>query len=247
MRKHFSLTVVVALLFATVGTASYASPAAPLARRTNAPAPAPAPAAAAPVPAVTPRLQVFFSPGGGCTEAIVDALGKAKTSIDVQAYSFTSAPIAEAVGKAFARGVKVRVVLDKSQRSERYTSATYLANHNVPTWIDTKHAIAHNKIILVDGKTIFTGSFNFTKAAEQKNAENLLIIEGDPKLFAAYLSNFEEHLSHSEKYEGLAKSTSTGAKTADEGGDAAAADDAPKAASPTPVNKPAAKRSRKAA
>ena len=130
-------------------------------------------------------------------------------------------------------------------RGERYTSATYLANHNVPTWIDAKHAIAHNKIILVDGKTIFTGSFNFTKAAEQKNAENLLIIEGDPKLYAEYLSNFEEHLSHSEKYEGLAKSSSPVGKTTDE--DGGAADDAPKVAPTTPANKPAAKRSRKAA
>src|SRR4051794_9863273 len=67
------------------------------------------------VPAAKPRLQVLFSPGGGCTEAIVDALGRARTSVDIQAYSFTSAPIAEAVAKAYERGVKVRVVLDKSQ------------------------------------------------------------------------------------------------------------------------------------
>jgi phosphatidylserine/phosphatidylglycerophosphate/cardiolipin synthase-like enzyme len=224
MRKAFAFVLAAALFSTTAGDHSYGSPAAPIAPRTT----------VAPAPATTPRLQVFFSPGGGCTEAIVDALGKARTSIDVQAYSFTSAPIAEAVGKAFARGVKVRVVLDKSQRSERYTSATYLANHNVPTWIDAKHAIAHNKIILVDGKTIFTGSFNFTKAAEQKNAENLLIIEGDPKLYAQYLSNFEEHLSHSEKYDGLAGSSDDTGTT-------------PKAAPESPANKPAAKRTRKAA
>jgi phosphatidylserine/phosphatidylglycerophosphate/cardiolipin synthase-like enzyme len=237
MRKRFALALVAAVFTTTVGADSYGSPASPVGPRTN--------VAVAPAPATTPRLQVFFSPGGGCTEAIVDGLGKAKTSIDVQAYSFTSAPIAEAVGKAFARGVKVRVVLDKSQRSERYTSATYLANHNVPTWIDAKHAIAHNKIILVDGKTIFTGSFNFTKAAEQKNAENLLIIEGDPKLYAEYLSNFEEHLSHSEKYDGLAKSSSPGAKTTDE--DGLGGNDGAKAAPATPANRPAAKRPRKAA
>jgi phosphatidylserine/phosphatidylglycerophosphate/cardiolipin synthase-like enzyme len=142
--------------------------------------------------------------------------------------------------------VKVRVVLDKSQKSERYTSATYLANHNVPTWIDTKHAIAHNKIILVDGATIFTGSFNFTKAAEQKNAENLLIIEGDPKLFTEYLSNFEEHLSHSDKYEALDKSSTSGAKTTDDDGLGGGADTTtPK--TPATTNKPATKRFRKAA
>lgn len=245
MRKYIATPLVAAALFVTsTGDWSSAAPSAPMTP------PGTNRATAAPAPATTPRLKVLFSPDGGCTEAIVDGLGKARTSIDVQAYSFTSAPIAEAVAKAFARGVKVRVVLDKSQRSERYTSATYLANHNVPTWIDTKHAIAHNKIILVDGRTIFTGSFNFTKSAEQKNAENLLMIEGDPKLYAQYLANFEEHLAHSEKYDGLDKSSPGSGKTTTDDGLGDANDDTatkPKPAPASPTNKPASKRSRKAA
>jgi hypothetical protein len=39
--------------------------------------------------------------------------------------------------------VDVRVILDKSQRSERYSSADFLANSGIPTWIDTCCAIAH--------------------------------------------------------------------------------------------------------
>jgi len=198
MPNRRAALVVVALSLGFAGL-TFAAPEAPGSRPR-----VPGPVTSANAPAAKPRLQVLFSPNGGCTEAIVDALGKARTSIDIQAYSFTSAPIAEAVAKAYERGVKVRVVLDKSQRSERYTSATYLSNHQVPTWIDDKHAIAHNKIILIDGATIFTGSFNFTKAAEQKNAENLLKIEGYPELVRDYQGNFEEHLGHAEKYEGLA-------------------------------------------
>src|SRR4051812_35642771 len=100
MRKQLATALTAAVLFATGAgkPSSSAAPAGPIAPRTNL-------AVAAAVPATTPRLLVLFSPGGGCTEAIVDGLGKARTSIDVQAYSFTSAPIAEAVGKAFARGV----------------------------------------------------------------------------------------------------------------------------------------------
>jgi phosphatidylserine/phosphatidylglycerophosphate/cardiolipin synthase-like enzyme len=135
--------------------------------------------------------------------------------------------------------VKVRVVLDKSQRSERYTSATYLSNHQVPTWIDDKHAIAHNKIILIDRATIFTGSFNFTKAAEQKNAENLLIIEGHPELVRDYQANFDEHLGHAEKYEGLSAKETIAPTADDEGGD--------QKPQPKALSKPAARRTRKAA
>ena len=121
--------------------------------------------------------QIYFSPKGGCTEAIVNEISHAKSEIYVQAYSFTSAPIAKALVDAYKRGIKVEVILDKSQKKERYTSATFLANSGIPTYIDSKHAIAHNKIMVIDKETVITGSFNFTKAAEEKNAENLLILK----------------------------------------------------------------------
>jgi len=103
-------------------------------------------------------IQVYFSPKGGCTEAIVDAIKSAKKTIHVQAYSFTSAPIAEALHDAHRSGVAVQVILDKSQMTERYTSATFLHNAKVPVFIDRKHSIAHNKIIILDGQKVITGS-----------------------------------------------------------------------------------------
>ena len=146
----------------------------------------------------TPNLNPYFSPSGGCTEAVVSALDGAKKTVLVQAYSFTSAPIAKALVDAKKRGVDVRVILDKSQRPERYTSATFLANEGVPTYIDAVHAIAHNKVMVIDGDEIITGSFNFTKAAESSNAENLLVINNAPQLAARYTANWNEHLAHSE-------------------------------------------------
>jgi phosphatidylserine/phosphatidylglycerophosphate/cardiolipin synthase-like enzyme len=119
----------------------------------------------------------------------------------VQAYSFTSVPIAEALLCAFKRGVKVEALLDKSQRSERYTSATFLANSGISTWIDDAHAIAHNKVIVIDRETVITGSFNFTKAAEEKNAENLMIVRSR-ELAGLYVGNWANHREHSEAYRG---------------------------------------------
>jgi phosphatidylserine/phosphatidylglycerophosphate/cardiolipin synthase-like enzyme len=145
--------------------------------------------------------QVYFSPNGGCTEAIVDQISNAKSEILVQAYSFTSAPIAKVLLNAFKRGVRVEVILDKSQRTARYSSATYLSNVGIPTYIDSAHSLAHNKIVIIDKETVITGSFNFTKAAEEKNAENLLIIR-NTDLAKMYLDNWYKHNEHSEKYEG---------------------------------------------
>lgn len=144
-------------------------------------------------------VQVYFSPDGGCQQAIVKQISKAKSGILVQAYSFTSAPIAKALIEAFKRGVKVESILDKSQKNERYTSATFLSNARIPTYIDSRHAIAHNKIMIIDKEVVITGSFNFTKAAEEKNAENLLIIKSKD-LAKVYIGNWKEHEAHSEVY-----------------------------------------------
>jgi phosphatidylserine/phosphatidylglycerophosphate/cardiolipin synthase-like enzyme len=150
----------------------------------------------------TGTTDVYFSPDGGCTEAIVKELNSAKSEILVQAYSFTSTPIAKALVNAKKRGVNITVVLDKSQRSSKYSSADFVANAGTPTFIDAKHAIAHNKIMIIDRGTLITGSFNFTQAAEEKNAENLLIIKGNKPLVDAYIKNFNEHKEHSEVYVG---------------------------------------------
>jgi phosphatidylserine/phosphatidylglycerophosphate/cardiolipin synthase-like enzyme len=121
-------------------------------------------------------MTVCFTPGGNCTDLIVKALSEAKSSILVQAYSFTSAPIAKALLDAHQRGVRVEVLLDQSNRTDKYSAADFLANQGVPTKIDAAHAISHNKVMVINAEIVITGSFNFTKAAQEKNAENVLII-----------------------------------------------------------------------
>jgi len=145
--------------------------------------------------------RVYFSPQGGCTEAVVAQLEAAKSNILVQAYSFTSAPIAKALVDAHKRGVKIQVILDKSQRTEKYSEADFLGHADIPTFIDAKHSIAHNKIMIIDGEFVITGSFNFTTAAEKRNAENLLVIHNG-NLASTYTKNWETHLAHSEAYSG---------------------------------------------
>jgi phosphatidylserine/phosphatidylglycerophosphate/cardiolipin synthase-like enzyme len=160
------------------------------------------PAGAPPTPAASEAgISVFFSPNGGAGAAVVAAINSAKVSLDVQAYLLSTKDIINPIAKAHARGVKVRVVMDANNAGDQYSGATYLANAGVPVMLDAEHKEAHNKVMLIDGKTILTGSFNFTRAADEQNAENLLVIEGKPKLFAAYKRNFETHLKHSKPYE----------------------------------------------
>jgi phosphatidylserine/phosphatidylglycerophosphate/cardiolipin synthase-like enzyme len=142
--------------------------------------------------APAPVWQVHFSPSGGATDAIIEALDDARISILVQAYSFTSERIAQALARAHARGVQVQVLLDKSQRTQKYTVVDLLNRADIPTLIDADHAIAHNKVMIINKRIVITGSFNFTKAAEERNAENLLVIS-DVDLADRYTENWRAH------------------------------------------------------
>jgi phosphatidylserine/phosphatidylglycerophosphate/cardiolipin synthase-like enzyme len=142
-------------------------------------------------------IEVQFSPKLGATKSIINALARARKTILVSAYSFTSTDIAEALLAAKKRGVSIKIILDKSQVSQRYSASTFFANQGFDLRINDKHAIFHNKVMVIDGDTVITGSFNFTKAAENKNAENLLIIRANRQVAKAYEENFWSHWQHS--------------------------------------------------
>jgi phosphatidylserine/phosphatidylglycerophosphate/cardiolipin synthase-like enzyme len=170
----------------------------PAATPSAARASAAAPAGSAPAAG---DIAVHFSPGGGCTQAIVAEIDRARESVLVQAYSFTSRPIGKALVDAHRRGVPVTVILDaENARDEHFSEADFLSRAGIPVYLDAQHAIAHEKIMLIDGKVLITGSFNFTRAAEERNAENLLVIQATAALGEAYQSNFRRHLAHSERY-----------------------------------------------
>jgi len=140
-------------------------------------------------------LGVYFSPPAGSAAAIVKAVDASQHEVLVQAYSFTHNAIAQAVLRAHARGVAVRVLLDqKSEQTNRYV-VDLLRQGRVPLRGDGQHAIAHNKVMVIDGAVVITGSFNFTNSAETRNAENFLILKS-PDLARLYKAEWDKHWSH---------------------------------------------------
>lgn len=152
------------------------------------------------------QATVSFSPDGGGERIIVQAIEAARSRILVQAYGFTDKAILSALAQAKARGVDVRVLLDKSNdrsnsNESRYSGATYMRNAGVPVWIDYKPAIAHNKIMIIDGREVITGSFNFTSSAQKRNAENVLILNAVPQLADVYTKNWVWRLGESRVFQ----------------------------------------------
>lgn len=147
-------------------------------------------------------ISVCFTPGQNCTQQIVNVIDTTQKTLLIQAYQFTSPPISKAVVLAKRRGVDVKVILDKSQYTQgKYCSAVFFAHEGVPVWIDYKPSIAHNKIMISDQARIITGSFNFSKNAQEHNAENMLIIT-DPQLASKYTRNFDRRLNSSVPLDG---------------------------------------------
>lgn len=131
-------------------------------------------------------FEAGFSPDGNSLQLVLKAIDNAKKSIHVAAYSFTSKPIASALLSAYKRGVEVKVIADKKSNSGRYTAVTYLANNKVPVRLNGNYPIFHHKFMVIDGNTLETGSFNYSAAAANKNAENVLVLLNVPSVAATY-------------------------------------------------------------
>jgi phosphatidylserine/phosphatidylglycerophosphate/cardiolipin synthase-like enzyme len=142
--------------------------------------------------------QVCFTPDQHCTRRIVALVNQAKKTIHVQGYSFTSSPIAHALYRAHKRGVKVSIILDSSDFDcAHFSYASFFIRHHMPIWEDKQLNIAHNKVMIVDGNTVETGSFNYTKSAQYYNAENVLLIN-DTRLAQSYLDNWQRRKKNSQ-------------------------------------------------
>jgi phosphatidylserine/phosphatidylglycerophosphate/cardiolipin synthase-like enzyme len=117
-------------------------------------------------------LAIYFTPPAGSAGGLIKHIDASKKTIKVMAYGFTATPLSEALVKAHRRGVKVRS--------------------------DGKHAIQHNKVMLLDDDIVITGSYNFTKSAEVRNAENIIILKS---AYAAkrYADNWVAHWGHGEE------------------------------------------------
>jgi phosphatidylserine/phosphatidylglycerophosphate/cardiolipin synthase-like enzyme len=149
----------------------------------------------------TGTIQVAFTPGENATWLVVDAIQRARRQVLVQAYSFTSRDIAVALIAARQRGLDVQLMADPRQaKSAEKSMVDEVAAAGIPTFYDSQHDSAHNKVMLIDAGSanavLITGSFNFTRAAQHRNAENLLLIRGNPQLVAAYLRNWQHHRDH---------------------------------------------------
>lgn len=152
-----------------------------------------------PVLSFAATIEAAFSPGDA-EQKIVTVINESKKTVRIAAYNFSSKNVAKALVDAKKRGVDVQAVLDKSNRTAKYSGATFLDNEGIPVRIATKYAIMHNKFLVIDGATVETGSFNYTSNAAKANAENVVIIREAPELAKTYGTEWKRLWDEAESF-----------------------------------------------
>lgn len=134
-------------------------------------------------------LGIYFSPKGGCANQVVNWINRANRTIHVLIYSFTLDSIGDALINAYKRGVEVKVVFEKDQITE-YSEYQKMRAVGIEVRNDTNPEYMHDKVMIIDGMIVFTGSFNWSANAEEKNNENLIVIRST-RIAGVYEGEFE--------------------------------------------------------
>lgn len=136
-------------------------------------------------------LQAAFCPSPACESLAVSAVDAAQERIDVAMYSFTNDALGDALVRAKARGVDVRVVLESQQDSSKYSEHAKLSSAGIPMRVDSNPQLMHHKFAVIDARFVMTGSMNWTANGVRENNENVLVI-ASPELNAQFGNEFEK-------------------------------------------------------
>jgi phosphatidylserine/phosphatidylglycerophosphate/cardiolipin synthase-like enzyme len=151
-----------------------------------------------------PVVDVCYTPGGNCSNAIIAEIGGARSEVLVQASALTSKPVMDALVQARESGAYVAVILDHAHPMAE-NSAFYLSSlRGLPTFIDAQHAVAGNNVVIIDKGTVITGSMVFTADDDAKNAENVVVIRS-VDVAGSYGANWNAHKGHSEEFVKIAE------------------------------------------
>jgi len=135
------------------------------------------------------KTEVYFSLSDNPQKEIIKNINRAQASINIAMYIFTDREIALPLIKAQERGVKVRLYLDKDQVEYQYSQSRFLVQKGIKTRVSSNNYIMHNKFAIIDNRILLTGSYNWTFSANNRNDENLMVID-DPELIEIFQNQF---------------------------------------------------------
>ncbi|UVA77127.1 phospholipase D family nuclease [Pandoraea commovens] len=147
-------------------------------------------------------VEAAFSPDGGAEALVLRVIGSAVSTIRLAGYSFTSPKVVRHLIDAKRRGVDVAIVIDAkgNLNSTSAQALNLLVNAGIPARLVDRYASHHDKYLVVDGKHVETGSYNFTSSAASRNSENVLVVWNNVDLAAQYLRHWQSRFNQGVDY-----------------------------------------------
>lgn len=146
--------------------------------------------------------QAFFSPHDDVKKILLDLISREQKSIKMTTFIFTDKDIANAVITAQKRGIHIEVIADGGGANDRFSKIPFLQKEGVNVLIYKPQGsdgifsdIMHHKFIIFEKNInekplLWTGSFNFTKSANMRNQENVVVLD-DVQVIEQYTKQFE--------------------------------------------------------
>jgi mitochondrial cardiolipin hydrolase len=142
-------------------------------------------------PAARPAVaEAYFSPGDECPRAIGRLLASSKKTADICVFTITDDRLSDAILDAHRRGVAIRIIADDAKAEDQGSDIERFERSGIPTRVDRSPFHMHHKFAILDGATLLTGSYNWTRGAARDNEENL-IVTTEPRLLAPFNGTFE--------------------------------------------------------
>ncbi len=134
--------------------------------------------------------QAYFSPGDECLNAIDQLLHRARKTAEICVFTITDDRLADAILDCHRRKVSVRIITDDSKAQDLGSDVEKFEHAGILLQVDRSPFHMHHKFAIVDGETLLTGSYNWTRGAARDNEENL-IITSEARLVSAFREQFE--------------------------------------------------------
>jgi phosphatidylserine/phosphatidylglycerophosphate/cardiolipin synthase-like enzyme len=122
------------------------------------------------------QVEVYFSPDDNPEARIVELLLNAEQSIEFMVYAFTDDDIANAMLDRASAGIAVRGVIERGQAGNEGSEYERLRQSGIDIRLDFNERNMHHKVIVIDGMIVITGSYNFSRSAQEFNDENVLVL-----------------------------------------------------------------------
>lgn len=148
-------------------------------------------------------ISVGFSPEGSASELVLSTINSAQKEIRMMAYSFTDPSVVKSLMNAKKKGIDIKLVVDeKGNKNASSTAAKNLiVGAGIPLRTNSTYPIQHDKVIIVDRKTVETGSYNYSKAASNRNSENVIVIRNNTEVASQYLDHWNSRWDQGYDYQ----------------------------------------------